>query len=285
VDGDFILKSENTNFTIMGYLVAYSLGIKINDFANPLQVYLPKRTKKRLTTIDQSFNSGSLVPSAVFSVQQEVASKYIIVPIDFARDLLENSTEVTGIEIRIGQDVDLDYAQNQIKQIVGDDFLVRNRFQQQELLYKIMKSEKWAIFFILTFILIIAAFNVVGSLSMLILDKRKDIAIIYGMGATEKRIKRIFLTEGILITLIGSLAGLILGYIICQIQINFGLIKLGSEANAFIVPYYPVKIKMLDFLAVFGIVFLIGLAAAWYPVKQISSKYLQQRISDFLKSQ
>jgi len=285
VDGDFILKSENTNFTIMGYLVAYSLGIKINDFANPLQVYLPKRTKKRLTTIDQSFNSGSLVPSAVFSVQQEVDSKYIIVPIDFARDLLEYSTEVTGIEIRIGQDVDLDYAQNQIKQIVGDDFLVRNRFQQQELLYKIMKSEKWAIFFILTFILIIAAFNVVGSLSMLILDKRKDIAIIYGMGATEKRIKRIFLTEGILITLIGSLAGLILGYIICQIQINFGLIKLGSEANAFIVPYYPVKIKMLDFLAVFGIVFLIGLAAAWYPVKQISSKYLQQRISDFLKSQ
>ncbi len=285
VDGNFILKGENVDFTVMGYLVAYSLGIKINDFNNPLQVYLPKRTKKRLTTIDQSFNSGFLIPSAVFSVQQEVDSKYVIVPIDFARKLLEYTTEVTGLEIRLDQDADLDNIQAQIEKTIGDNYLVKNRFQQQELLYKIMKSEKWAIFFILTFILIIAAFNVVGSLSMLILDKRKDIAVIFSMGATGKRIKRIFLNEGLLITFIGSVSGLILGYLLCQIQMKFGLIKLGSEANAFIVPYYPVKVETLDILAVFGIVSLIGLVAAWYPVKQISSRYLQQRISDFLKSQ
>ncbi|OQX76526.1 MAG: hypothetical protein B6D61_08670 [Bacteroidetes bacterium 4484_249] len=284
-DGDFILKNGNIDLTIMGYLVAYNLGIKINDYSNPVYAYVPRRTKKGLTTLDQSFNSGALVPSAVFSVQQEIDTKYVIVPIDFTRKLLEYENEVTAIEIRLQPETDTDDIQDQIQNIIGEQFIVKTRFQQQELLYKIMRSEKWAIFFILTFIIIIATFNVVGSLYMLILDKRKDIAILFSMGANEKKIKRIFLAEGLMITLTGALTGLFIGYILCVIQINFGLIKLGSDADAFIIPYYPVKIMLMDFVAVFGIVSVIGLAAAWYPVKQISNKYLQHRISDFLKSQ
>ena len=284
-DGDFILKNGNIDLTIMGYLVAYNLGIKINDYSNPVYAYVPRRTKKGLTTLDQSFNSGALVPSAVFSVQQEIDTKYVIVPIDFTRKLLEYENEVTAIEIRLQPETDTDDIQDQIQNIIGEQFIVKTRFQQQELLYKIMRSEKWAIFFILTFIIIIATFNVVGTLYMLILDKRKDIAILFSMGANEKKIKRIFLAEGLMITLTGALTGLFIGYILCVIQINFGLIKLGSDADAFIIPYYPVKIMLMDFVAVFGIVSVIGLAAAWYPVKQISNKYLQHRISDFLKSQ
>lgn len=285
VDGEFILEKDNINFAMMGYLVAYHLGIKINDFSNPLSVFIPKRTGKSLSTIEQSFNIKQIVPSSVFSVQQEMDSKYVIVPIGFTRELLDYTSEVTGIEIRLSGDSDTDKIQEQVKKIAGDRFLVRNRFQQQELLYKIMKSEKWAIFFILTFIIIIAAFNVVGSLSMLILEKRKDIAVLFSMGTDESRIKKIFIHEGILITLLGTIFGLALGFLLCFLQMKTGLLKLGSDGGAFVIPYYPVKMQLSDFLAVFAIVMVIGLGAAWYPVKQISGKYLHSRISDFLKSQ
>ena len=283
VDGDMILENQNYNYTIMGYLVAYNLGIRLYDPINPILVYAPKRTKKAFTSLDQSFNNGSLMASAVFSVQQEIDSKYIIVPIKFARNLLEYSEhEVTAIEVRLGNSVEMKNVQKEISEIVGDDFDVKNRFQQQVLLFKIMKSEKWAIFLILTFILIIAAFNTVGSLSMLILDKRKDISVLYSMGASQQQIKRIFQMEGFLISLSGALLGLFLGFVLCALQIQFGLVKLG-DANAFIVPYYPVKLIFSDFIWIFLTVLTIGIFAAWYPVRQISSRYLNQRISDFTK--
>jgi lipoprotein-releasing system permease protein len=285
VDGRFILEENNVNFTIMGYLVAYHLGIKINDPSNSLMVFVPRRTGKTLSSSDQSFNSGRLIPSSVFSIQQEIDSRYIIVPIKFARDLLEYTTEVTGAEIRLSHLADADKIQQSVQQLLGEDYFVKNRYQQQELLYKIMKSEKWAIFLILTFIIIIAAFNVVGSLSMLILDKRKDIAVLFSLGSNEKLIKRLFLHQGIMITLIGIISGLLLGYALCFLQIRFGLIGLGGEEGAFVIPYYPVKVKMLDFAAVTGIVLAIGIAATWYPVRQITSAHLRLRISDLMKSQ
>lgn len=283
-DGDFILQNEKNNLTIMGYLVAYHLGIRLYDYSNPVFVYVPKRTKKALTSLEGSFNTGRLTVSSVFAVQQEIDSKYVIVPIGFAREMLEYSKEVTSIEVRFGEDADSEEIIDQVKQIAGIDFEIRDRFQQQELLYKIMRTEKWAIFFILTFILIIAAFNVIGSLSMLILDKRKDIAVLYSMGASRSLIKRIFLAEGIFVSFVGAIGGLFIGYLLCFLQMEFGLIRLG-DVNSFIVPHYPVKMQLLDFIAVFFTVLVIGFLSAWYPVKQISSKYLQQRIGDFTKSQ
>lgn len=283
VDGQMIFSEDGLDYTVMGYLVAYRLGIKIFDFSKPLTVFVPRRTKKSLTNFDQSFNSGQLIPSAVFSVQQEIDSRYLLVSAKFARKLLEyTDSDATAIEVRLSPDAKTESIQQQIQKLAGSDFVVKNRFQQQELLYKIMKSEKWAIFLILTFILIIAVFNVVGSLSLLILDKRKDIAVLYSMGASKRTIKRIFLNEGILISLTGAITGLVLGYLICIIQIKFGILQLG-EANAFIVPYYPVKLRLLDFVAVFFTVFAIGLVAAWFPVRQISGKYLKDRFLEFTK--
>jgi len=284
VDGDMILENQDQNYSIMGYLIAYNLGIRLYDPSNPILVYVPKRTKKALTSLDQSFNTGSLMASAVFSVQQEIDSKYIIVPIRFARDLLEyQHNEVTSIEIRLAEDVDMKKVQEDVADLVGEGFFVKNRFQQQVLLFKIMKSEKWAIFLILTFILIIAAFNTVGSLSMLILDKRKDISVLYSMGASQRQIKRIFQMEGLLVSVSGAVLGLLLGFILCWVQIQFGLVKLG-DANAFIVPHYPVRLIFMDFVWIFLTVLIIGIFAAWYPVRQISSRYLNQRVSDFIKS-
>ena len=284
-DGQMMLSEDQINYSIMGYLVAYNLGVRLFDPNSPVTIYVPRRTASRLGTLNQSFNSGVIIPSAVFAIQQEIDSKYIIVPLALARQLMEyDSTTVTSVEIRLAPGTEYNKTQSKLETLVGDQFEVKNRFQQQALLYRIMKSEKWAIFLILTFIIIIAAFNVTGSLSMLILDKRKDIAILFSMGASTKMIKRIFMLEGVMISFIGAFTGLILGFLICWAQMTFGIIRLG-DADAFIIPYYPVKMEWLDFAAVFVTVLIIGLLSSWYPVRQISKKYLHNRVAEFAKGQ
>ena len=278
IDGEFILKNEGRSFTVIGAGVAYYLGANPKDFTNPISVYIPRRTKSTSLNFENAFNNQLILPSGVFSVQQDFDINYIIVPLEFARELLEYNDEVTSIELGLEQDADTDEIQSEIQNILGEHFLVKNQFQQQELLYKIMKSEKLAIFLILSFILLIATFNVIGSLSMLILDKKKDIAVLSSMGANKKLIKRIFLTEGLLISVIGAILGLTFGGILCWLQQRFGIISLGPGDGSFVVDAYPVQTQILDFVYVFITVFLIGLAATLVPVKQISKKYLNQKL-------
>ena len=278
IDGEFILKNEGRSFTVIGAGVAYYLGANPKDFTNPISVYIPRRTKSTSLNFENAFNNQLILPSGVFSVQQDFDINYIIVPLEFARELLEYNDEVTSIELGLEQDADTDKIQSDIQNTLGENFLVKNQFQQQELLYKIMKSEKLAIFLILSFILLIATFNVIGSLSMLILDKKKDIAVLSSMGANKKLIKRIFLTEGLLISIIGAILGLTFGGILCWLQQQFGIISLGPGDGSFVVDAYPVQMQILDFVYVFITVFLIGLAAALVPVKQISKKYLNQKL-------
>ena len=278
IDGDFILENEGRSFTVIGAGVAYYLGANPKDFTNPISVYIPRRTKSTSLNFENAFNNQLILPSGVFSVQQDFDINYIIVPLEFARELLEYNDEVTSIELGLEQDADTDEIQSEIQNILGEHFLVKNQFQQQELLYKIMKSEKLAIFLILSFILLIATFNVIGSLSMLILDKKKDIAVLSSMGANKKLIKRIFLIEGLLISVIGAILGLTFGGILCWLQQRFGIISLGPGDGSFVVDAYPVQTQILDFVYVFITVFLIGLAATLVPVKQISKKYLNQKL-------
>jgi lipoprotein-releasing system permease protein len=279
-DGDMRLQGDGIDYTLMGYLVAYNLGIKLYDPSNPILAYVPKRTKRALVSLEGSFNTGALTASAVFAVQQEIDAAYVIVPVTFARDLMEyENGEMTSLEIRLSEDAEAGNLQEEIEAIVGNDYEVKDRFQQQATLYKIMKTEKWAIFFILTFILIIAAFNVIGSISMLILDKRRDIGVLSGLGASGRLIRRIFLVEGLFVSLFGALAGLALGAVLCWVQIHFGLIRLG-DANSFIVEHYPVKMEFLDFIAVFFTVLFIGVLSAWFPVRRITSEYLKERLAD-----
>jgi len=197
----------------------------------------------------------------------------VIVPIEFARELLSYENEVSCLELKLDPSFSTDKVQEEIMALLGEGFYVKNREQQNALFYWAMKSEKWAIFLILTFILIIASFNIIGSLSMLIIDKRKDILTLRNMGASNRLIERIFLVEGWLISISGSLLGLVLGTGISWIQQRFGLIKLGGSGS-FIIDAYPVKIQGPDILVIWLTVILIGLIAARYPVKQISKRYL-----------
>lgn len=278
IKGEFNLYERDKPRMILGAGVSYYLGVSLNDKLNPIVVYIPRREGRIGVRAEQAFNTERIFPSAVFSIQQDFDTKYTVVPIEFARKLLDYSTEVTSVELAIEDGYDVEKIKSQVLKILGDNYEVKNRFEQQELLYKIMQSEKWAIFLILTFILIIATFNVISSLTMLILDKKKDIAVLHSMGASNKLIKRIFLFEGTMISIGGAFLGLFLGGAISLVQQEFGLISLGDGTGTFVIDAYPVQIQIFDFLMVFITVIILGLLAAWYPVRQISNKYLHQKL-------
>lgn len=279
-EGTFLLQDGDKDFAVLGYGVAYYISANLSDYIHPLAVYVPRRDASFTGGFENAFNAEVIFPSGYFSIQQDYDVKYVLVPLRFAKRLLSYEDERTGIEIGLAKTADLEKVQLAVQKLLGNRFIVKNRFQQQEVLYKIMKSEKWAIFLILTFILLIATFNVVGSLSMLILDKKKDIAVLRSLGASQQLIKRIFMIEGMLISFMGALLGLFLGAVICWVQIQFGLIKLGSSGSTFVVDTYPVQMQITDFLGVFATVIAIGFLAAWYPVHNIKKVHTGEMQTD-----
>jgi lipoprotein-releasing system permease protein len=268
LEGEFTLKTGDMDYLVIGQGVAYILGANINDYLNPLTVYVPR--KGRITTLHpaQAFNASTNFASGVFGIQAEYDMEYVVAPYRLLERLVEYDNQVTSVILSIDPSVSLRQLQRQISVIAGSEYVVRNRLQQEEFLYKVMRSEKWAIFFILSFILIIAAFNITGSLTMLVLEKRRDIAILWSMGATRRIIKRIFLAEGLLIGVGGALLGIFLGWVVCMIQIHYGLISIQAQGT-FIIDAYPVAIQVSDFILVFITVSLIGYAASWLPVNKI----------------
>ena len=273
-EGKFILQKDSNNYAVVGQGVAYNLGLNLNDYQNPLEIYVPRR-ESNFTNPLETFNSEVAFPSGIFSIQQDYDIKYVIIPLRFARKLLNYDKEVTSEEIGLASNTDWDKIQSLIQNIAGEKFSVKNRFQQQALLYKIMKSEKWAIVLILSFILLIATFNVVGTLTMLILDKKKDISILWSMGADRKLIRRIFFAEGMMITFVGAVSGLALGALICWLQQHLGFIRM-PDSGSFVITAYPVHMQALDFIYVLLIDVAIGLFISWYPVRQISKKTIEQ---------
>ena len=272
-EGSMKLKDRNRSYAVVGQGVAYKLGVGLS-FIDPLWVYtIDRKAKINMSNPEESIRRDFLYPSGVFIVESDIDSRYVFTDIEFVRELLAYQGEVTFLEARLDPAFPPDQVKEEIEALLGDSFQVKNREQQNELFYKVMRSEKWAIFLILTFILIIASFNVIGSLSMLIIDKKKDILTLRNMGAANSLIKKIFLVEGWLISAIGSLSGLLLGTTISWIQQRFGVIKL-SGSGSFIIDAYPVHIELIDILLIWITVLLIGFLAARYPVRQISKKYL-----------
>lgn len=268
VAGQMILEDGDADYLVLGQGVEYVLAANLNDFLNPLNLYVPKRGRSTGLQPSQAFNASSNFASAVFGIQSEFDMEYILVPLRLARRLLNYQMEITSLVIGLEANANPARIQREIEALLGPEFQVRNRLQQQDFLYKVMRSEKWAIFLILSFILIIASFNVIGSLTMLVIEKTRDIRILHNMGASQKTIRQIFLTQGILISLGGALAGIILGGLISWLQMRFGIIAIQAEGN-FIIDAYPVHIKALDFLLVAITVFGIGWLASVLPVRNI----------------
>lgn len=266
--GERTLQYEDLDFAILGMGVAYYLNVDIND-QKPIFIYTPKRLQKAGVSPSQSFQTESLLPVGIFSVQPEYDEKYILAPLRFMREMLEYSnSETSSVEIRAGNNTNIKQLKKDISQILGNEFVVKDRYEQQESVYKIMKSEKWAVFLILTFILIVASFNAIGSLTMLIIDKKDDIETYRNLGATSKSVRRIFFMEGVLINTAGAVIGLLLGFLVCFVQQQFGIIKLGSP-ESFTISAYPVKMLFTDFILVFTTVVTIGVIASWLPSSKI----------------
>ncbi len=271
-NGKFALHEENKDMAVMGRGLAYFLSVSLN-FMEPLNIYVPKRGQTAMVNPRSAFNRKYIFPSGIFSTQPEYDKQYVIVPLVFARDLLDYQDEVTAVEIKVADAYSINEVETKLEDLLGNDYEVKNRYEQHEVFYKVMQSEKWYIFLILTFILIVASFNVIGSLTMLIIDKKEDIIILRSLGSSLKTIRRIFFLEGWMISLIGALAGTGIGLFICWLQETFGLLRLG-QSGSFVVDYYPVDIQMLDVLGVFVTVLAIGFIAAWYPVRYITRKYV-----------
>ena len=273
VEGEFKLKEGNEQYAVIGQGVAFYLSVGLK-MINPINIYVPQKGRSSGLAIEGSFNQGHIYPSGIFSVQQEIDSKYIIVPIAFAREIFEMPEKINSVELKLKEGASVKTVQKAVSDLVGNRFVVKNRYQQHDYLYKTMQGEKYAVYLILILILIIASFNIVGSLTMLIIDKKEDISILQSMGADKPLIRNIFLFEGWSISILGAMIGTVAGIAICQAQIAFGFVKLQGGGGSFIIDAYPMNIIPLDILLIFCSVVLIGFLAAWFPVKHISGKFL-----------
>ncbi len=274
-EGEFILTAENGRpYAVPGLGVSQFLGIRVN-FITPLNIYVPRKSGSTGMNAENAFNRKYIFPSGIFEVEKEYDSKYIYLPLEFAREITENEGSVSAIEIRTDSP-DTKALERKIRKIFGEGFSVKNRFEQQEIFYKVMKSERLAIFLILTLILVIASFNIIGSLTMLIIEKERDIEILKSLGADNDLIRKIFIFEGWLISIIGAAAGLLLGFFVCWLQQTFGLVRL--QSSSLIMDAYPVIMKLKDFIIVPATVLLIGYWAAWYPVRYLNRKFLRKNV-------
>lgn len=272
IDGEYLLEKDGINYAVLGQGVAFSLGVR-PQFTEHIMVYVPKKGRQISLNPARALNHNYIFPAGVFAVLEEIDSKYMLVSRDFAANLFESGPQVSTVELGLDPGADAQKVQREIEYLLGKDFIVKNKFQQHDLIYKTLQSEKWAAYLILVFILVIASFNILSSLSMLIIDKKEDILIFRSMGANSGTIRKIFLFEGWLISLVGALGGTLLGVLVCWAQISLSIVKF-PNTGSFVISAYPVEIVFTDIVLIFSVVLLIGFFASWYPVKFISRKYL-----------
>lgn len=275
MEGEFVVEQEGTAYVVIGGALADQIESS-SQFIRPISLYAPiHNSNVNLANPEKSFHIQHYYLSGIYATGQiEVDSKYTFLPLASAQELFGYDDDVTSIELKLKKGTDVKKAEKEIADLVGERFNVQNKEEQHEDFYKMMKVEKWITFLILIFILLIAVFNVIGSLTMLIIEKEKDIITLHNLGATEKMIQQIFLLEGWLISIVGAVAGLIIGVTLCLLQQYFGFIKLSDSANenAFIVNAYPVQVEMPDILLILATILLIGLLVAWFPTRYINSK-------------
>jgi len=271
VQGHFILQEGRENYIVLGYGVAYHIQSRISDFYTPIQIFIPDKSKSGSVRLENSFKKLRLFPSGFFSVRQDFDESYVFIPFHLLQETLGQGNVASAIELGLLNSSDFNKLQKEIQQIVGKDFIVKNQLEQQSVLLNVMQSEKAIVYLILGFILLIATFNIIGSISMLIVDKKHDINTLKAMGATKSLIIKIFAWEGLMISLAGGLIGLLLGGGISYLQQEFGFISLGN-GSGFVVDAYPVLIQLGDFFKVFSMVLFMSTLSVIYPLRQLAKQ-------------
>lgn len=276
-DGEFSLHAANLQFGVVGIRLAENMGMTA-DWDGQLKIYAPKREGQLdMMNPTEGFVEDSLIsPGVVFSVKQARYDRdYVLTSIAFARNLFGQQGMLSQLEIRLKPGSDLDAVKAEMQEIAGDKYRVLDRMEQQADTFKIMKIEKFIAYIFLTFILAVACFNIIGSLSMLIIDKKNDVVTLRNMGASDKQIVRIFLFEGRMISAIGAVLGILIGLLLCWLQQVYGLVSLGSSSGSFIVDAYPVSVHPEDIVLVFITVLAVGFISVWYPVRYFAKRLIQ----------
>lgn len=275
-EGDFCLHAADMDYGILGIRLAEQLATGYS-YDQPLHIYAPRREGQfDLTNPTEAFEEDDLYsPGVLFNVRQAKYDKnYIITSIAFARRLFDQQGMLTSLELRLKPGSNFERTKSEIKQLCGDRFTVKDRFEQQDDTFKIMKIEKFIAYIFLTFILMVACFNIIGSLSMLIIDKKDDVVTLRNLGANDKQITRIFLFEGRMISAIGAVIGIIIGLLLCWLQQRFGLVALGSSSGSFVINAYPVSVHPEDIVLIFITVLVVGFLSVWYPVRYFAKRLL-----------
>ena len=286
-DGEFQLHAADLEYGTLGIRLAQELGTGAR-FGNYLHIYAPRRDGQLdLSNPQDGFEVDSLIsPGVVFATRQGKYDKsYILAPIGFARRLFDQQGMLTSLELRLKPGSNLEAVKKRMRSIANGKYKVLDRFEQQADTFKIMQIEKFIAYIFLTFILIVACFNIIGSLSMLIIDKREDVVTLRNLGANDKQISSIFLFEGRLIVAIGAIVGVALGLLLCWLQQRFGLVGMGGSSGMFVVNAYPVSVHYQDVLLVFFTVLVVGSVAVWYPVQHFSKRLLNTEKADSLQGE
>jgi len=274
VEGEYDISQEPEPHALIGRGISIYLNIRVLS-PRQITIFVPRRLKQPSFDANRALNRKYISVSGVFSIEQDFDLKYILVPIEFARELFEYTKgEVNILEIKIKPGYSHSMVQKKIMEILGSNYLVQNRYQQNDVFYRTMQTEKWAIFLILIFILVVASFNVIGTLTMLMLEKKKDIITLRNLGADSRLIRKIFLIEGWLISASGAFLGACLGLLICWLQIRYGLVRL-QGSGSFIIDSYPVLVKGTDVAIILVSVVIIGFLAAWYPIRYLTIRYVE----------
>ena len=273
VDGDTALYKLRQPCAIMGTGSAGKLEVNLLSY-NLMKMYYPKRTKKNFANAAEAFNTRYIIPNGVICTNTNYDENYIFCPISFVRELMDYEGEVTSLEIQLKEGANTAKVRKQIADLAGEKFLLKDQQEQEDSLYKTMKSEKFMIYLILAFILILAAFNIIGALGMLILEKKTDTAVLFSMGASKSLIQKVFIYEGIMVSALGGLAGTLLGALICFLQQTFHIVKLGGGGAHYIIPYYPVQIRFTDLLVVLFTILVISLLTSIVPAYNLKKSDL-----------
>lgn len=266
INGRFIIGEENR--AVLGAGVAFHLGLNLPSMKG-IKAYYPNRFATNLSDPLTAFNTEILNPSGEFSSQTERDLNYVLVPLRFMQKLTQYDRQISALEVYMKSGVASKGLLEPLSKIVGEKFVVKNRFQQEEVMYKVMQIEKIAVFIILSFILFLATFNIIGTITMLIIEKKKDVDILINMGADKSLIEKIFIAEGVLINLLGGGLGLVLGAIVCIVQQQFGIITMGNANAQYTINAYPVAIEAMDFVMIFAVITVTGFLSTWIPVKKI----------------
>jgi lipoprotein-releasing system permease protein len=264
VEGSYLFLLNNQNYGVFGKGIANKLGINLNDFFSPISIYAPIRGKVESINPEDAFNKLSISPSGIFSLNDDFDFKYVLIDLKAAQELFGCPNAFSIIELSVKDKDQINVIQNQLQLALGPNYLIKNRYQSNDLLFKTLETEKLWTFLILAFILVIATFNIIGALTMLIIEKKKDIKTLYNLGADQKFIRNIFMQEGFLITSVGAISGLIIGLIVCVLQQQFHFVTFDDQ---YVIPYYPIIMQFKDFVWILGVVMGIGFLAAIYPVR------------------